>query len=84
MLTGYKRKITLLDYHTHRIVQRHQIDAIPYPDMHTYRPFNVWDMEAFIFQDETRIGIFRLRPISNGELADMQATMHRNHVITMN
>ena len=84
MLTGYQRKTVLLNMHMHLIVQRHKLDDIPYPDMQKYRMFDVWDMEAFIFQDETRSGLFRVRDMSRDEIENMQDVMFANHVLTLN
>lgn len=84
MLTGYQRKTALVNMHTHKIVQHHMMNDATYPDMQKYRMFDVWDMEAFIFQDETRNGRFHVRNMPKDELENMQEVMFANHVLTLN
>ena len=85
MLTGYKRRAIQLDLATHRIVQRHTLDAIPYPDVPRLRSFDAWDMSPFIYQDDTRMDeTTRIGDITSQEMDNLVTVMFQNKVITLN
>lgn len=48
------------------------------------RQFDVWDMEPYLFQDETRIGLSMVREMSPEELERMAVIMTANHVLSVN